>query len=72
MLLILADTFHVYFAAHTTYFTEIGWTYLKHGSGVGKLNNGGSYVTFLSPNGNDFTIVIETMVSCFCMCWVCC
>ena len=49
--------------AHTTQFTSPGWNYLKHGSGVGHLNHGGSYVTFFDANTQDFTIVIETMVS---------
>jgi len=56
----------IWVSAHTTQFTEIGWYYLKHGSGVGKLPKGGSYVTLVSPNfspfsGRDMTIVIETM-----------
>ena len=37
--------------------------YLRHGSEVGYLNQGGSFVTFLDQSSNDFTIVIETMVS---------
>ena len=51
----------IWVTAHTTQFTEIGWSYLKHGSGAGKLNNGGSYVSLLSPDKKDFTMVIETM-----------
>jgi len=56
----------IWVSAHTTQFTEIGWYYLKHGTGVGKLPKGGSYVTLVSPNfspfsGRDMTIVIETM-----------
>ena len=40
---------------------------MKHGSGVGRLPKGGSYVTLAAPSispfsGKDFTIVIETMV----------
>ena len=50
------------FAAHTTQFTEIGWKYLKHGRGVGHFVFGGSYVSLVSPDGKDLTIVMETMV----------
>ena len=49
--------------AHTSQFAQIGWKYLKHGSGVGHLAGGGSYVTLASPDMKDFTMVIETMVS---------
>ena len=48
--------------AHTTQFTQLGWSYLKHGYGVGHLEKGGSYVTLISPDKKDCTIVIETMV----------
>ena len=48
--------------AHTSQFAQIGWKYLKHGSGVGHLAGGGSYVTLASPDMKDFTMVIETMV----------
>lgn len=51
--------------AHTTQFTEPGWAYLKVGSGAGHLDKGGSYVTLLSPDKKDATIVIETMVKYF-------
>ncbi|ESO82898.1 hypothetical protein LOTGIDRAFT_92651, partial [Lottia gigantea] len=50
----------IWASAHTTQFTKPGWLYLKHGSGVGNFSQGGSYVTFISPDRNDFTIVIET------------
>lgn len=44
--------------AHTTQFTQPGWTYLQT---VGHLKNGGSYVALTDRNGN-LTVVIETMV----------
>jgi galactosylceramidase len=51
-------------SAHTTQFTKIGWTYLKHGYGVNSFGEaGGSFVTFQSPDKKDITIVIEKLVS---------
>ena len=51
----------VWATAHTTQFTQIGWTYLKHGFGTGKLSKGGTYVSLVSPDQKHFTMVIETM-----------
>lgn len=51
----------IWMTAHTTQFTEIGWNYLKHGHGSGHFVYGGSYVSLVSPDGKDLTVVIETM-----------
>lgn len=50
------------YLAHTTQFTQPGWTYLQT---VGHLAQGGSYVALTDGKGN-LTVVIETMASCCC------
>ncbi|KAM9354676.1 galactocerebrosidase [Pholidichthys leucotaenia] len=47
----------IWMTAHTTQFTQPGWTYLQT---VGHLEQGGSYVALTDGLGN-LTIVIETM-----------
>ena len=47
--------------AHTSQFAPIGWRYARHGAGVGLFPSGGSYVTRVSPDMHDFSIVIEKM-----------
>jgi galactosylceramidase len=47
--------------AHTSQFAPIGWRYARHDGGVGLLPSGGSYVTRVSPDMQDFSIVIEKM-----------
>ena len=47
--------------AHTSQFAPIGWRYARHGGGVGLLPSGGSYVTRVSPDRKDFSMVIEKM-----------
>eukprot|EP01116_Phalansterium_solitarium_P024319 TRINITY_DN8883_c0_g1_i1.p1 TRINITY_DN8883_c0_g1~~TRINITY_DN8883_c0_g1_i1.p1 ORF type:complete len:826 (+),score=339.12 TRINITY_DN8883_c0_g1_i1:203-2680(+) len=55
----------IWVSAHTTQFTQPGWSYLATGSGAGTgsgvLQNGGSYVTIENFETGDFTIVIEKM-----------
>jgi galactosylceramidase len=48
-------------AAHWGQFTQSGWFFLQHGSGVRLLDNGGSYVSLTDPTGQQLTIIIETM-----------
>jgi galactosylceramidase len=45
--------------SHTTHFTRPGWHFLAHGSGVGLLEGGGSYVSY--TNSTELSLVIETM-----------
>jgi glycosyl hydrolase family 59 len=48
--------------AQTTQFTAPGWTYIDSASGyLGGSKSNGSYVTLKSPNGADWSSVIETM-----------
>ncbi|KAJ8270022.1 hypothetical protein GJAV_G00109440 [Gymnothorax javanicus] len=47
----------IWITAHTTQFTQPGWTYLQT---VGHLSQGGSYVALTDGQGN-LTVVIETM-----------
>ena len=49
----------VWSLAHTTQFTEPGWHYLDTGSR--RLESGATMVTLASPQGQDYTIVIEAM-----------
>lgn len=45
--------------AHTAQFTEPGWNYIDSASGY--LSSGASYVTLQSPDGNDFSTIIEAL-----------
>jgi len=53
----------VWTTAHTTQFSQPGWTYLKVGSGSGTgsgpLKGGGSYVTLRNYATQDFSIIVE-------------
>lgn len=44
--------------AHITQFAQPGWQFLDHASGT--LAGGGDYVTLLSPNKTDFSVVADT------------
>ena len=47
--------------AQTTQFTAPGWTYIDSASGyIGGSGNNGSYVTLKSPDGTDWSSIIET------------
>ncbi len=51
----------VWVTAQTTQFTRPGWTYLDGASGLlGGDRVNGSYVTLKSPDGRDYSTVIET------------
>ena len=45
--------------AHTTQFTDPGWSYLDTGSGRHPSN--ATYVTLASPSGEDYSTIIEAM-----------
>ncbi len=48
--------------AQTTQFTAPGWTYIDSASGyLGGSRSNGSYVTLKSPNGSDWSSIVETM-----------
>ena len=49
--------------AHTTQFSNPGWRYTLHNNGVTMLGNGGSMVTRVSPDGVDFSVVVEKMTT---------
>ena len=52
----------IWAVAHWGQFTKSGWFFLQHGSGVGVLDNGGSYVTLTDPTTQQLTIIVETMI----------
>jgi hypothetical protein len=52
--------------AHTTHFVDVGWTILGTAGGQqhassGRLIDGGSYVTYVSPEKDHFTLVVEKL-----------
>jgi len=48
--------------AHYTQFTRYGWHYLGHGSGVGRLEQGGTYSSLTDGAGN-LTIIVEAVTA---------
>ena len=51
----------VWATAQVTQFTAPGWQFLDSGSGyLGGSESNGTYVTLKSPNGSDYSTVIET------------
>ncbi|WP_335980163.1 NPCBM/NEW2 domain-containing protein [Streptomyces sp. CA2R106] len=47
--------------AQVTQFAQPGWTFIDDGSGyLGGSESNGSYVTLKSPNGKDYSTVLET------------
>ena len=56
-----ADMPVVWATAHLSQFTSPGWKYLKVGTtegGSGELPGGGYYAGLVSPNGDDFTLMV--------------
>ncbi len=49
----------IWATAHTTQFAQPGWRYLEKSCGT--LSEKGDYVTFGSPNGKDWSVVLETI-----------
>ena len=47
--------------AHVTQFAQPGWQFLDHSSGyLGNERTNGSYISLRSPNGTDYSTIIET------------
>lgn len=51
----------IWITAHTTQFAQPGWRYLDTACAL--LPDDGSYVTLLSPNRTDYSVVIETVTA---------
>lgn len=49
----------IWVTAHTTQFAQPGWHYID--SACGFLKGRGSYVTLKSPDGGDYSVIIETV-----------
>ena len=49
----------IWATAHTTQFTQPGWQYLD--SSCGHLPEKGDYVTLKSPNGRDWSMILQTI-----------
>src|SRR5438876_775325 len=51
----------IWVMAHTAQFTQPGWQYVDSGTGyLGSNRSNGSYVTLKSPNGLDYSTILET------------
>jgi len=59
----------IWATAHFTQFTRPGWFYYHHGLGVGTLAYNGSYVSLVSDDLQDLTIIIVTMDPAFAHCF---
>jgi hypothetical protein len=47
--------------AHVTQFTQVGWTFITSACGyLGGNEQNGTYMTLKSPNGNDYSLILET------------
>ncbi len=47
--------------AHVTQFAQPGWQFLNRASGyLGDERTNGSYISLRSPNGNDYSTIVET------------
>jgi len=47
--------------AHVTQFTQPGWQFLNHATGyLGNDRTNGSYISLRSPNGADYSMIVET------------
>jgi Glycosyl hydrolase family 59 len=47
--------------AHVTQFAQPGWQFLNHASGyLGNERTNGSYISLRSPNGTDYSTIVET------------
>jgi hypothetical protein len=47
--------------AQVTQFAQPGWTFIDQGSGyLGGAESNGSYITLKSPNGTDYSTILET------------
>lgn len=53
----------IWVTAHTTQFAQPGWQYLDRACGylVPEDRKGGSHVTLRSPDGRDFSVIVETV-----------
>lgn len=49
----------IWATAHTTQFTQPGWQYLR--SSCGYLPEKGDYVALKSPNGQDWSVILQTI-----------